>query len=922
MNSDKKLSICLFSEPNFLSVNILENLLSKNCVVNVVTSHMDHWKARTVNLSDKSRFSIISKKEIHEPLVSDYSIFCCGFLNKHNALKEYQEFSSKGDFSGSKNLVIFPFEIFNRKKFSIGNIGDNTAVIYIGDLIGPRIDMDSDLSLPNFLSEMIFKKQLTLGIGEIFYPVFVADTSNLILKWLFSFGPYGKETFVLGTQVSGSDFWKINQKLLGELKIKYDKTLEVRTVPKGYDVENLSCNLQFVLSETYGWLRNNTVGSKNQRLVIEKPDVKIESPANPLFANPLSLFFSEKHNVEIKSVSHSTPDLHSSSFSKTNKKKTSTLSRKLRPFLILLFLILIFPFITISIFFGFSYISYKQFLLGKTSSAGSMVLVAKTFAVISDKESLGLTYIPVIGRVYSELSFVAQVGEKVSDVFLNLIPASRDSINIAQGILGHDGYDITGDSSAIASSLSVFYQQISNIEQETFNASSQNIYLADIVSQKVDFEKIKNDTRQVIVLFSNLPKILGVGQSKTYLVLFQNNMELRPTGGFIGSYGLLTFDDGRLSDMVVSDVYSADGQLNGHVEPPAPIKKYLNEANWWLRDSNWDPDFPTSAKRAEWFLDKEISKEVDGVVAIDLSPVKDILKYTGPIFLSDFNMNITSDNLYTNTQAEAQDNFFPGSRAKASFLTALSRNLISDIGKLNTQQKIGVLKSLYLALVQRHFQIFLHDDASQAAIAALGWNGSVSYPDCGQGCYPDLIGVVEANLGDNKANYFIQRQTSLQVDLKPGEIDRKLILTLKDSANQALGPSGVYKVYIRLLIPADSELTRISAINGQNQVNLSPEISVTEGRQEVGVWVQVLNGDTRSFIFDWKNIISPGSYSSYGLYVRKQAGIDSDPLSVLVNTEGLSASTDSRFTLTRSGGYSYNTNLIQDLFAKLWINKY
>src|SRR5574340_1269627 len=135
------------------------------------------------------------------------------------------------------------------------------------------------------------------------------------------------------------------------------------------------------------------------------------------------------------------------------------------------------------------------------------------------------------------------------------------------------------------------------------------------------------------------------------MVLFQTNMELRPTGGFIGSFGLLTFDNGRMSELNVSDVYSADGQLKGHIDPPAPIHDYLGEANWWFRDSNWDPDFPTSAKRAEWFLDKEIDQKVDGVFAIDLGLIKDALRLTGPIFLADYNMDVTSDNLYEKTQA-------------------------------------------------------------------------------------------------------------------------------------------------------------------------------------------------------------------------------------------------------------------------------
>ncbi|MCD6225716.1 DUF4012 domain-containing protein, partial [bacterium] len=103
--------------------------------------------------------------------------------------------------------------------------------------------------------------------------------------------------------------------------------------------------------------------------------------------------------------------------------------------------------------------------------------------------------------------------------------------------------------------------------------------------------------------------LTGREQPRRFLVLLQNNMELRPTGGFIGSLAVLQFTDGQLIDFKVNDVYQADGQLKGHVEPPAPIKNILGEGGWYLRDSNWSPDFPVSAQRAAWFYRKETGQE-------------------------------------------------------------------------------------------------------------------------------------------------------------------------------------------------------------------------------------------------------------------------------------------------------------------------
>jgi hypothetical protein len=82
-------------------------------------------------------------------------------------------------------------------------------------------------------------------------------------------------------------------------------------------------------------------------------------------------------------------------------------------------------------------------------------------------------------------------------------------------------------------------------------------------------------------------------------------------------------------------------------------------------------------------LNKEVGKTVDGVAAIDLSPIKDILSETGPVYLPDFDLTITRGNLYEKVEAEVQDNTFPGTHQKASFLTALSRSLLGRPDKID-----------------------------------------------------------------------------------------------------------------------------------------------------------------------------------------------------------------------------------------------
>lgn len=406
----------------------------------------------------------------------------------------------------------------------------------------------------------------------------------------------------------------------------------------------------------------------------------------------------------------------------------------------------------------------------------------------------------------------------------------------------------------------------------------------------------------------NLPSILGQDINKNYLVLFENNMELRPTGGFIGSYGVANFGGGKLNGLDINDIYSADGQLKGHVEPPLPIKSYLGEANWWFRDSNWSPDFPTSAERAEWFLSKEVDREVDGVIAVDLQPIKDILNYTGPIFLPDYNLTITSDNLYEKTQEEAQANTFAGSRQKASFLTALSRTLITEIAKMNSKNKILVLRALYENLVGRHIQVYLHDQLLADALNKLNWDGKIQTYSCGDDCYSDFFGDVEANVGVNKANYFVKRKIDFNVNIDSQKITRYLTINLTNVANPSLGPSGIYKNYMRIMIPSEANLVGVKSVVGQSETNLLPEITQEKGRQEVGVYFEVTPGLSEDVVFEWQNPLPPASVGNYGLFVRKQAGVGADPIFIKIN---------SIFSLTKGSTSTYNTNLAHDFFARV-----
>jgi len=872
MNPSGKLSVCIFSDANFLALNIFGNLVSKNCFVNIITNDFGSWKKETAHISAVSKFSIISRKKAGNLTRFDYTIFCGGFIDTKSAYREFTEFSSLPNLSGTKTLILFPFEVFDKNEVGRIKINDNAAMLFIGDLLGPGINLESDLLVSRTIAGIVQKRQMSIGIGETFYPVNVNDIVRLISKWLFSFGPYGKKILVLGRATPMDVFWNQNQKLVGKIKLIYDPKISARDIPRDLVVEKINSDLQSSLTEMYSWL-------KNQQVKVPEKVNKVKTIKTPKSITPI------RRKMRIK------------------------FPKEVKPLIYILIIILIFPIALLLINLIISFVGYKEFLAGNDENAENTILLAKSFAVIAGEESKILNYIPGINLVYKEVTFIANFTGDADEAAFHAIPVVRSGAELFGNILGSQVYDPGNQSSKIASGLFLLHGDITSMKDLTDKASKENIILAKKILTRVDFDKYISMTLEGQVLAGNIPSILGEDGIKTYLILFQNNMELRPTGGFIGSYGLATFDSGRLSDLTINDVYSADGQLNGHVEPPAPIKDYLGEANWWLRDSNWDPDFPTSAQRAEWFLNKEVGKNVDGEAAIDLSPIKDILSETGPVYLSDFDLTITGDNLYEKVEAEVQNNTFPGTHQKASFLTALSRSLLGSFGKLSSSQKLLVLKTFYNSFDTRHLQVFLHDNSSQNAINSLGWDGSVTLPICGSGCYADTVGLVEANLGVNKANYFIQRNVSLNVNVNSYQIDRTLIFNLKNTANPALGPAGKYKAYVRLLVPQDANILSVTKSSGQSGVTVSPDITEVKNRKEVGTLVEILAGQSENLTFSWKSNITTAPISGYLLYVRKQAGLDSLPVSLSVTTP----------SLTNGAPYLYNAILTRDL---LWTNKF
>lgn len=396
----------------------------------------------------------------------------------------------------------------------------------------------------------------------------------------------------------------------------------------------------------------------------------------------------------------------------------------------------------------------------------------------------------------------------------------------------------------------------------------------------------------LVTLQKSEPFLLELGaydHPRKYLVLFQNNMELRPTGGFIGSYGLLTVSRGKIVSLEVKDVYAADGQLKGHVEPPAPIKTVLGEASWMLRDSNWDPDFPTSAQRAQWFLEKETGETVDGTIAITLNLAKNILSALGPVRLSDYQETIDQNNLFQRAQYHAEANFFPGSTQKKDFLAALSQAMLDRLKSTSPTQLPKLLDAYTQASVGHDIQVYMNDPSLESFVDEIGLSGKLYAPPSCQisNCLPDYLFILDSNLGVNKDNFVLAKKFYEEITLSDkGNLSHSLTLTFSNQAKSETWPLGRYKTYLRIYLPEGTDIGQISVkdpTSGTSRIVDSPNYSSEHGLKVVGFPLEIPISQSRDveLSYQFSKTLNMSKDGAYILFLRKQAGTGYDPFEII-----------------------------------------
>ncbi|MFA6391926.1 MAG: DUF4012 domain-containing protein [Patescibacteria group bacterium] len=577
----------------------------------------------------------------------------------------------------------------------------------------------------------------------------------------------------------------------------------------------------------------------------------------------------------------------------------------------------------------------KDSVLGKSWEAYDHLQTAGQSFTELDFNNASLEFMSAIQNFVDAQGMLETVSGLVK-----IVPVASGEVSTAERIL-KSGQSISAAGDYLAKAFEPFVSLAEGEAKEPFNfttallSASGNLKPAvlELKNAEENVEKISISSlpseyrEQFLIVQENLPSlragleefnqftdlllsILGQGSMKRYLFVFQNNAELRPTGGFIGSFALMTFNDGIMKELEVpgGGSYDLNGWLKEQVIAPKPL--HLVNPHWYFQDANWFPDFPTSAEKLMWFFTESGGPSTDGVIAMTPDVIEALLSLSGPIDLTaDYGVTVDAENFRTVVkQIELEDSDTNKPKQIISDLTPLVFNKILELERIDQLQILGVLNTL---LKEKHMMLYFNDDELQQSIIERGWAGEIIDSP------KDYLSVINTNIAGGKTDLEIEELIDYNVTIQEnGEVQAKVTVNRTHTGEEGDSITGIKNMdFMRMYVPEGSTL-----IEAEGFSHVDPRLFIypNEGYEEdklleqvqgtvivdensetrinnefhktvFGNWVGTEAGQTSQVSATYKlpfTVKPEGIFSksdSYSLFMQKQSGTKGSVVSATIN---------------------------------------
>jgi len=378
---------------------------------------------------------------------------------------------------------------------------------------------------------------------------------------------------------------------------------------------------------------------------------------------------------------------------------------------------------------------------------------------------------------------------------------------------------------------------------------------------------------------------------KTFLIMLQNDAELRPGGGFLGQYAIVKIKNGQVVSTFVEDANLLDQRISAKIPAPFPFKRMMQIKNWKFRDSNFSPDFPTNVEKAKYFmrLAGKSSNGFDGVIAVNSQVFDDVIGLTGPITVPGYSGEYTKENASRKLEEQVEKAYIMNpdidTQNRKAILKKMAPIILDKLLTLNNVTKVADL--MHQELKNRNVMLNFTDQRLQEAVASVHWDGTVP-----QNWGGDYLMAVDANMGALKTDYYIKREMHYDVDLTQARPLVTLNIKYRHTAPYGDWRTSDYHSYLRIYVPKGSNFLESKMVS---RINTDDAFEKTY----FGFMCHVLIGQETDAIIKYELPESFGNISDYKLLIQKQSGAGEVPVSIHVKT--------------KDGEYDQQQTLLSDL---------
>ena len=478
------------------------------------------------------------------------------------------------------------------------------------------------------------------------------------------------------------------------------------------------------------------------------------------------------------------------------------------------------------------------------NTKSSLKALKSSFVIISP-----FRLVPFFGSYVSDASHLVTAGlygMDVSDIVLTTIEPYSDLLGLKGGkdnAMG-DGTktakdridfivksipDLIPNIDKISAKTVLIEKELSGINPERYPMRIGKTEVRSKVKSGLEmFEEVAAFITNGKPLLEAAPYLLGIDKERTYLLLFQNDKELRPTGGFLTGYSIMKVNKGAFSPVSSSDIYNLDAKYKPTTIAPDPIIKYLKgpyalSNKLRLRDMNWSPDFAESMKLFTAEAKSVGITGIDGIISVDTQVLVYLLDAIGKIGVPGFgNFSTEIDSrcncpnviyeLESFADVEGPVVWDPNGSGKIIYAPANYDNRKKIIGPLMNSvlanamgQPKDKLPKLFEAgfksLIEKHILFYLFDSKTQDAVSSFGIAGTIKTTS------GDYLHINDANLGGRKSNLYVTNEVSQEYTTgKDGYIEKTLTLTYKNPMKQDGWLNSVLPDWVRIYVPKGSTL--------------------------------------------------------------------------------------------------------------------